>query len=365
MKKLLKIAIVQWLICIGHLSAESSLIEPYDSYESCCNYSPNNEICLSCPCYTFDFEFDALYLQPYSSNLHYVAEALPLPLPSPNWKIRDIRPDYHFGYDVGVSAICHDRNTKARLNYIHFNSRDSDSLTAPSNDMVGPFFEIGPDATPYTKAKGHVVFHYDALNLDYGVCVKFGDYLRTNFFGGIGGVRIKQKLNSKYSNSDGTLARSIKVPSSFLGMGPQLGVDFSYGICDGLHLTGEGIAALLVGNLKNHTSYASISPALAPLGIAPPNKQSTHVRNRTQAVPAFEGKLGLAYEFTLCNCAINVDAGYKVLLYINAIQSVDIGSEVVTPPLVPDTVGVFARTFQRNLSNFALAGPYLELDIGF
>jgi hypothetical protein len=150
-----------------------------------------------------------------------------------------------------------------------------------------------------------------------------------------------------------------------MGIGPQVGVNFLYNLCRGLQLTGEGTASLLVGNLKNHTCYQSVSPALAEVGITPPNVQSTHVRNRTQVVPAFEGRLGIAYSFAFCHCSVDLDAGYRIWIYLNAIQSVDIGSEVVTPPVVPDTVGVFARTFQRTLSNFALAGPYLTLNIGF
>lgn len=37
------------------------------------------------------------------------------------------------------------------------------------------------------------------------------------------------------------------------------------------------------------------------------------------------------------------------------------GSEVVTPPVAPDTIGVF----EQSPSNFALAGPYFMLDVGF
>lgn len=231
--------------------------------------------------------------------------------------------------------------------------------------MVGPFFEIGPDASAFNRAKGHVAFHYDAVNLDYGICANFGDYLHTNFFVGVAGVGIKQHLTSEYANEDGTIARKIKSPSSFIGAGPELGVDFVYDICGGFQFIGGGSAGLLVGELKNHTKYETISPDLPPLGITPPNTQTTSVNHRTHVVPAFEADLGLAYSFDMCNFSFNLSAGYEVRMYVNAIQSVDMGSEVDTPPIVPAITGVYARTFQRTQSNFALSGPYIRLNIGF
>lgn len=304
-------------------------------------------------------------MQPSGSNLHYVAEAIPIPVPSPNWRISDIHPDYHVGFDVSLSATNQSRLTTLTLDYAHFYSRDHASKNVPSNDMVGPFFEIGPDASAYKRAKGRATFQYDSLNLDYGVNFCFGNYFRTTFFAGIEGVRIKQHVSAIYSNTSGSISRQITTPSTFFGAGPQLGVDFSYDICSGLQLTGEGIASLLVGNLKNHTTYKSTSPALALLGITPPNTQTTQVRDQTQVVPAFQCRLGLDYAFCFNCCKVDIDVGYEVRCYLNAIQSVDMGSEVVTPPVVPDTVGVFARTFQRNVSNFALAGPYVRLNVAF
>jgi hypothetical protein len=332
------------------------------SDNSCCN---NLNVQLCNPCYTWGLEGSALYLQPSGSNLHYVAEAEPLPVPSPNWIIKDVHPDYHFGFELGASAINHDRNSITKLNYVHFYSKDTSSFVAGTNDMVGPFFEIGPDASAFSNAKGEVSFHHDALNLDYGICVAFGDYVHTNFFGGLGAVRLKQNFKSTYSSSNGSVSRSIDVPSSFYGIGPQLGFDVSYEIWDCLQLTGKSTATLFVGNFKNHTSYKTNSPALATLGITPPNSQSTSVNHRTGVVPAYEGKLGLSYDFKICDFLFNIAAGYEVLIYLDAIQSIDMGSEVDTPPVVPSVVGVFARTFQRNTSNFALAGPYLRLNVDF
>lgn len=311
-------------------------------------------------------QFKALFLQPTCSNLSYAAEAFPLPAPSPNWRIHSISPNYHFGYDIELGYIDRNCDTKLQFNWTHFDSKDTASTTTASSDMIGPFFEIGPDAAAYTVAHGKATFHYDAANLDYGFLVDFRECLRANFFAGVGYSRINQKLSSRFSNADGTIVRTIHVPSTFNGAGPQVGVDFAYNFNDCLQFTGKAMASLLVGTQKNHTSYGALSPALADLGITPPNNQKTSVHNKTQVVPAFEGKLGVGYSFDICDkYVVNLEAGYEAKLYINAIQSVDISSEVVTPPVLPDTVGVFARTFHTTLSNFALAGPYVSVNVGF
>jgi hypothetical protein len=305
-------------------------------------------------------------LQPSGSDLHYAAEANPLPILTPNWKIHDIKTDYHWGFDIGVKGLFHCTNTNLKANWEHFHSTDSSSKTVPSSKMIGPFFEIGPDAEPYKKAHGKVTFHFDEANLDYGICVNFGDRLEANLFGGVSFALIKQKIFSKFSNLDGTIVRTISVPSTYFGAGPQLGLDFSYRIVKGFHFTGNAAAALLVGTQKNHTSFTAVSPALATLGASSPNDQRTHTHKKNQLVPGLEGKLGLSYVFTFCSgTMLSLEAGYQAQVYINAIRSVDIGSEVITPPVAPDTVGVYARTFEAHVSNFALAGAYFTLALGF
>jgi hypothetical protein len=360
-------------VTLGLLISTVTLKADYSYGDTCCECCPNNSVVLCCPQYTFGAEFTALYMQPTASNIHYVAIAHSVPIPaepisalSPTWEIRDLRPDYQFGFNVGLGLMCHDRSSIAKLNYTHFNSTThSGLLSVGTGFMLGPFFAVGPDSSAFTEAKGHVKFQFDAFNLDYGLCIEFGDYLRTNFFAGIGGMRIQENLKSLYANSDGNVTRQIKVPTKFEGLGPQVGIDFAYDFWSGFKFTGSGLATLFVGGLSNHTLYRSTSPELIILGAPPVNNQFTTVKNRTGVVPGFEAKLGLGYSFEMCNFAIDIDAGYEVLLYLNALQSIDIGSEVVTRPLSTETSGVYARTFQRTLSNFALSGPYLRIAVAF
>lgn len=324
------------------------------AYDGCCSQN-----------YAFGGEVKFLYLQPTANNLGYAAEAIPLPLPSPDWIIHDIRPDYHPAFEVSLNAQSCDSCFNGEVRYTRFHSEDSNSTNVGTENMVGPFFEIGPDAINYLTSKGKCTFDYNAidLTLGYGFCLQ--DCFHANLFAGIGGVRIKEKVTSHFADASGLITRKITTPISFTGIGPELGMDFSYAFCGNFQLVGSTTAALLVGNIKNHTNYVSNIPEVDAEGIPMPNEQSTKGHKKTQVVPAFEGKLGIAYNFCLCDWNVGIDAGYEVRYYINALQSTDISSEVITPPDVPDKVGVFARTFKHTLSDFALAGPYVALNIEF
>lgn len=330
-------------------------------------FDPYCDVFLASPPYTFDLQFRALALQPNSSNLHYAVEATSLPSVSPQWNIFDIHPKYHFGFDLQLEAIIHTRQTKIITNWEHVHSSDSafHTVLLPTN-MVGPFFEIGPDASDYKRAQGAVTFHFDTFNLTYGQYMIIGPCLETNFFGGVNITRIRENLFSQFSSLDGTIFRTITTPFQFLGGGPEFGIDFCYTIFDGLCFTGKTMGALLVGTMKNSTTYQSTSTALIPLGVTPPNIQNTTIHNRTQIVPSFEQRLELAYFYAFCShYEFKIALGYEVRVYLNVLQSTDIGSEVVAPPATPNTVGVYARTFQRTLSNFALSGPYGAISIAF
>jgi len=323
-------------------------------------------VILASPSHTFEIGVTALYLQPTGSNLKYAAEAFPYPAPSPHWHIHGIDTDYHWGFDLAIKGILQGTHTYLAMNWEHLHTSDSDSRQTAAIDMIGPFFEIGPDATPYTKAYGQAAFHFDEANANYGIFIHLGDRLKTSLFSGLSYVHIKETLSSQFSNVEGTIIRKIKLPITFTGGGPQIGTDFAYCIGKGFNFTGKAKASFLIGVQKNHTTYTAISPAIEATGVSSPNIQSTDVTNKIGVIPGLGASLGFSYVHTYGNnCMIKLETGYQVQTYLNALESVNIGSEVITPPVTPDTVGVYARTFETNQSNMALAGPYFTLVLGF
>jgi hypothetical protein len=329
------------------------------------------------PAYTFDTQFRALFLKPGATNLYYAAEAFPFndniatPIVSPHWKIYDLHPDYHFGFDVGLACVLHERHSTLSANWEHFNSCTSATTPAVSTEqypapMVGPFSSIGPDSADYNiLAHGRVNFRFNELNIRYGQYIEVGDYLKTNIFAGITFADIKQCLQSLYIGT-GDISQIITVPSSFIGAGPQVGIDFAYEIVDGFCFTGQFTGALLMGRVKNHTSYASSSPLLEALGDPSPNLQSTSVQNKMQMVPGLSERLAFAYFLSFCDCyRAKLEVGFEAKMFLNAFESTNLASGVIDVAPYDNTVGVFARTFERTVSSFSLSGPYIALNMAF
>lgn len=329
------------------------------------------------PNYMFEVSFTGLALQPFANNTDYAAEAIPfnygdnLPVLSPSWVIPQISPDFQFAFDVGIAGIFHGANSTLMLNWERMHSSDESASRTVSSSayMIGPFFEIGPDASVYKTSTGKVNFNFDEVNLDYGTFVQFGKLLRTNFFAGVSFSHIVEHRSTSFASLDGTDKRTLYVPSSFMGAGPQIGMDFNYKIVEGFQFVGTGRASLFVGRFKNSTTFKTYSPDLVSLGNPSPNIQTTTVYNKSGIVPGFEGKLGLAYEVCFGkHYMFKIEAGYQAQIYLNSIRSIDLDSEVdlgTTAAEASQTTGVYARTFGRTVSDFGMAGPYATVDFGF
>lgn len=322
-------------------------------------------VSLCCPSYSLEFQCRPLLLQPSSSNLSYAVEVITVPKLTPTWKVHGIRPHYHFGFDFGASYVFDCRCTMLTCNWEHFQSKDTDSIKVATNHIVGPFFAVGTDAPPFQLAKGRARFRYDLTSINYGILLKFCHSLKTHLYTGISSVWIKQSLHSEFADLKSTIKRKIQIPSRFTGVGPQIGLDLSYNIFRGFSLDAHSSAGVLIGSAKNHTTFESTSPLLSILGITSPNTQSTSVHTSTQAVPTVCGRIGFNYACEFYDSTVEFGGGYESRVFFNAIQSVDINSEIVTPPITPNTIDVFARTFHKTLSNFALSGPYLTFNLGF
>ncbi len=322
---------------------------------------------------SYEFYGAWLFLQPNGSNLYYAAEAIPfdpdiaVPAVSPNWEIKEIDPNYHSGFEIGTIFLFRNTNIDIKLNWERLHAKDTDSVKVASSNMVGPLFDIGPNSTGYGQAKGKLRSHFDAVNLNVGKKICFFNRLYMDFDAGVGFVRIKQNLKSNYSNTTGTIARSVATNSQFIGAGPQLGIYYDYRIVDNLFFTGNTDLSLLMGQMKNHTRYKSFSPDLTALGIPQPNTQKTSVPNRAQLVPGFEQKLGFSYVAVWKRATIALEIGYQCQIYIDAIQSIDMTAPQVLPTLltVSPTAGVYAVGFERTLSNYILTGPYASLGVAF
>jgi hypothetical protein len=324
---------------------------------------------------TYGIYGELLYLQPNGSNLYYGVEAdgldpdIAVPAVSPNWKVLEIDPNYHLGFEVGISFFFNKHNLDLDLNWERLHGHDKDSFTAPAANgfMVGPFFDIGPNSNNYKVARGKAATKFDQVNLTFGKELCFFKNFYTEFYGGASFLYLKHSLASSYANAAESIARSVKSSSTFIGAGPQIGIDYRYRIVEHFFFTGNSVFSLFMGRLKNHNHFKSFTPELTTLGIPQPNKQATTVPNRTQLIPGFEQKLGFSYLATWKKIRAIFEIGYQCQIYLNAVQTVDMTAPQVLPAgaIFTPQVGVFAVGFERTLSNFILTGLYAKVGLEF
>lgn len=327
------------------------------------------------PCYGLKGYFEALFLQPTALNTHYYAQADGVTkagntvdeIISPNWYIDDVNTKYTFSFIVGMDYFISCRNSSLSLDWQHFNSHDSSSNSVIKDYMVGPFFDIGPDAAVYKIAKGKVKYDLDLVNLAGNFYVQYGRFLQSKMYVGLSFLNFKQELSSEYFSENMKTIRTIESPSKFIGAGPQMGLAFSYDLVKCISMFGKLDTTLFAGSFKNHTEYNSYDPDLQNnLQVSNPNKQSTKVNDRNGFIPAFSSKIGLGYQLQFANRSeVEINAGWQAQVYLDLIQSTDTNSQVldIEPSVSP--VGVYVRTFKRTISNFALMGPFVNLAVSF
>lgn len=357
------------IACIALANLVAAPKEPSPVSQQCC---PD----VFKPCgVTYHPYFEFLYLQPNGSDLYYGVQAdgldtdIAVPAISPNWTVLEIDPNYHPGFELGVSFLLNCANLNIDLKWQWMHGHDSDSFTtSPANGfMVGPFFDIGPNASAYKVAKGKATSHFDAIDLTFGKELCFFNQFYTYFYAGAGFARIHEVLNSSWANTANTISRAVENSSTFVGAGPEIGLDYRYRIYRSFFFTGHSQLALLMGQLKNHTTFTSFTPELTSLNIPQPNVQNTTVPNRTQLIPAFEQKLGFSYLATWNCVRATFELGYQCQIYLDAIQTVDMTAPQVLPAgaIFTTQTGVFAVGFERTLSNYILTGPYAFVGVEF
>jgi hypothetical protein len=332
-------------------------------------YSKHHDNTATDPNYTYKLHFVTKFLKP-CSDLNFATEAYPLPPLSPKWKTFSLNPGYNFAFDLGCNIVLHEKNTVLMGNWDHFLSPNQYGYTQMdlATNMIGPFFEIGPEANFYSQALSCANFTHDALRVDYGQFILMHNNLSTNIFAGINYTRITQQLQTSYQGTDLTEVRNIIKQNSFHGVGPEIGFDLLYKIHKGLHFKMISILGCLTGTPTNETQFASYSQeALESFDLAQPNIQTIQTNSNLEIIPSLSQKIGIGYDLLFRDhCEFHVEFGYQTNIYINALSTINLASQVPQPPLdAPGEAGVYARTLQNEVHNFSLGGPYCTISIGF
>lgn len=250
-------------------------------------------VTVPCERTAWDFGAQALYLQPINS--HYAGFSATPTGTRFNERNADwgwgfkLEGSYHFntGNDVNVNWYHLDNSdTHNQLFFVAFD--DTTALNVPFRVRTNP--------------------KWDAVNVEFGQHVDFGEQKNIRFHGGVQYARIDQSLRAGFLPFN-PAPTPIRLDDTFNGFGPRIGADMSYDLGNGFAVYGNGATALLVGDNK----FTASSPVATLNSLA-----GTSTGTKTILVPELEAKLGATYTYAMAQGDVSLDVGYMWVNYFNA-----------------------------------------------
>lgn len=260
-------------------------------------------VTVPCESTAWDFGARALYFEPVSTSgaYNYVAQ-------NPNGNFVNYPNNWAWGFMI-EGSYHYGTGNDANLNWYHVNRSASKTL---SGSLVFPY------ATTPTNAIGTASSDpkWDAVNLEFGQRVDFGENKNIRFHGGVEYARAANSVSIAMANGT-TYTSSLSANPTFNGFGPRLGADMSYDWGNGLGVYANGAGAVLVGTAKTNQSAA-----LTSLG----SNFSTYANNsQTMISPELEAKLGIKYDYAMAQGDLTLDLGWMWINYFN-VQSAQLST---------------------------------------
>lgn len=313
----------------------------------------------------FGVSITGFYLQPSASNLDYAVYTEPLPVTTPDWTQKYLKPKYNATFDVALLYAFNGGINEIDLDWLYFNRSTSDSTSASGTASVAPPYYFGPGAQALigTGADGKVQFTLNDVSLAYKRLIHIGNYIQLAPFVGLDITSFKQYLTANFSGSDVNTGTPYSITtynnSTFLGVGPRLGLDFKGLVYCHFSIVARAAVSLLTGSIASKTNFLSF-------GAGNSRSAATKLADDTQTrtLTEFDSKLGMNYEipFKSSGGSLSFEAGYLFAVYM------DVVNQVMPTSLVPNAFngGVIAiQTDAQVQSNFGLNGPYLKLTLIF
>lgn len=274
--------------------------------------TPGN-VTVPCERNAWDFGAKALYLEPvYNADFGYrnvVTQGV-------ENRFQDMDLDWGWGFQIEGSYHFSTGNdlTANWYHYSHTSDFNQSSTFADLLPTFNEFLSVEPK--------------WDAVNLEFGQHVDFGEFKKIRFHGGVQYARVKTEGYGQIN----TLAAVETIDMDFNGFGPRVGADMSYNWGNGFAMYANGAAALLVGttDFTNNTFLNGVNV----LNLS---------GSKRSMVPELEAKLGLTYSYAMAQGDLTLDAGWMWVNYFNAQHSIS------------------NLTGNLGESDFALHGPYIGL----
>jgi hypothetical protein len=257
-----------------------------------------------------------------------------------------------------------------KLDWLHFNSKNSAAATSSPNTSVGPSYYYGPaeQLLLNTRANSTVKFNVDDGNLVFGHLVNLSENIQLEPFIGVSAVYLKEEITNNYSGSDpvyGPYTHAVYGKSTFTGFGPRIGFDASYFITNHFAITADIAGSLLAGALKYSTDFTSWTAYTGDsIHNSTPANTSMANQNLNRIVPKMDAKIAVLdkFPFYKSDTKLTLQAGYMYAAYLNAINQV-LPTTLVPASWEAGSVAIINQTQQQ--SNIDLRGLFASLSWKF
>ena len=220
-----------------------------------------------------------------------------------------LTPDWAWAFRV-EAAYMFGTGNDVTVNWMHLVKDSSQTNTGTGIDGLYSLDTVADTDTVLTDIDNK----FDAVNLEFGQLVNFGEHTSTRFHGGLQFADIRQTLaQSEWASTNAAEYDYTNIESKFSGIGPRAGADTSYAFGNGISVFGDFAAGLLIGDLKT-TAYSDLTDSTGALVARATDTSSVS----NAIVPEAEARLGLAYTQPMAEGDLKIEAGYELANYWDA-----------------------------------------------
>jgi len=309
--------------------------------ECCC--IPTTEI--SQPCYEGGFYLEGswVYLRPTATDadLEYGSFITLTEDPANlNALLLEVEPSYRSGYQLQLGYFFPCSNRSLYGDYFSFRGSGKDHKDISSeNQLIQNFL-----GSSYSTARAKSRHEIDQPSLFYRFDTLIDENLKIGCGWGVSYANIRRDFKAQFADPFSLVGRE---KSRYWGVGPLLGVDFSFPIVCNFAVSGRLETAVLFG--KNRSQVDSTS-------IRDDSENSFFSKSSSRpTVTNLNCDLGLLYSLPIgCNWGIDFEIGYQLHYYFKPITRINPFNGYVNNP---NTFAV------EQDSNLGLGGLYLLLSL--
>ncbi|RUR12094.1 Lpg1974 family pore-forming outer membrane protein [Legionella sp. km772] len=273
--------------------------------------APGN-VTVPCEAKLWSFGVDALYLNMNNGDFRGYESSAPL--------FNRIDDEWTWGFRA-EAAYQYSTGNDAAISWIHLTNLNHQFLPVPATGI--PSEQLDNES------------RFDQVHAVLGQHVSASATNKIRFYGGLSYAQIENNrtfYNVAFALLPGLSNRTDN--SYFNGVGPVLGIDYSYYVSNDLSLVANGATSLLYGS--THASAWTSPYAFIPVNL------NTQYASKKTVVPGFEAKLGVNYAYGMANGTLNLEGGYQAIQYIAPLQA-------------------FPSSTSIRTSDFGVYGPYFGL----